>query len=490
MSKFLAALWVIIIVGAAFVSIHFFKPDTQPENEPLPEIETINEIVVTENPIATAETEKSFSQYIAAADDYFSKGYFKDAVDNYQNAAIINPKSSETLVKLGEALLKNNQTSNGRDAFEKAAEIEPNSIYLKVAIARSYLNERNIQKAKELIWELDTNDPLVKYYRAIVLILYKDPEGAKTLFNEIIALDPPPAKEIRDKSQKFVDAYTEFSYYREGDQLFLELLLAKAMTDTEEYQASIPLLFEIINQQNNYRDAWIVLGYAYLNTDQPLEAIDSYKQAEALEPEKPETLFFLGLSHFANNDIDEAIHYIEKADENGFQPKDQISLKLGDLYLLRENYKEATKKYEDVIALNPKNIEIFVKSIWLNIDKTNEPEKAVELAIIALKYHPEKEMSYNLAGWAYTALEDFKKADEYLKIALSMNPNFDAANLNFGWLQEKQGKSLLAKEYYKKAYILGRSNGIGNLAAKRFNKLTEDELQQYYQEVEPSRQKL
>ena len=62
-----------------------------------------------------------------------------------------------------------------------------------------------------------------------------------------------------------------------------------------------------------------------------------------------------------------------------------------------------------------------------------------------------------------------------------MNPYFDAANFNFGILYEKQGLALLAKEYYKNAYILGDGNSISQMAASNFNKLTEKEAQKYYQ---------
>ncbi|MDA1060803.1 MAG: tetratricopeptide repeat protein, partial [bacterium] len=114
MNKYLAPLWLIIILGTVFLSIHFFKPSAHPENEDIPKIETLNEIIVKEKPIDTTEQEKSFDQYIAAGDDYYSKGIFKEAVDNYENASIINPDSLEVLAKLGEASLKNNQPDKAR----------------------------------------------------------------------------------------------------------------------------------------------------------------------------------------------------------------------------------------------------------------------------------------------------------------------------------------------------------------------------------------
>ena len=70
---------------------------------------------------------------------------------------------------------------------------------------------------------------------------------------------------------------------------------------------------------------------------------------------------------------------------------------------------------------------------------------------MAVETHPDKAMSYNLLGWAYTAMEEYDEAEENLQKALSMDPKLDAVHLNLGWLYEKNGQETLAKEYYKKA---------------------------------------
>jgi len=214
-----------------------------------------------------------------------------------------------------------------------------------------------------------------------------------------------------------------------------------------------------------------VLGYAYLNTDKVLDAIDAFTQAKALDENKPETLFFLGLAYFANDEIEKAVFYIEQADNNGYEPKDQIDLKLGDLYLLQQEYSKSAVRYEDVIDVNKSNIGVFIRVVWLNIDKLGDPEKALKYAYIALEEHPEEAMSYNLVGWSLTALENYTEAKNYLAKAIEIDPELDAAALNLGWFYEKQGLITLAKEYYKRAYNLGQNNSIAGLAATRYNNL-------------------
>ncbi len=508
MKKILTILWVIIITGAILIAIKISKPDSstdinsdqasqnQTKNDTIDPKETLTLDLNSEN---KEQLNKTYSEYMEEGNLFLENSEASSAIQSFTSASILNPNSSDPLIALGEAYLKANNPAYAELAFLKAQDIDNTSIKIRIGIARSYLNQRNIEKAKNLVWELSTTDPLVKYYTAIILILYKDFEGSKNLFKELVAenekesnkdADETPLPTIDPKivknSKIFITAYETFEVFTEGEQLHLQTLLAKALTDVGEFESAIPLLYDVINEKNNYRDAWIVLGYAYLNTDKILDSIDAFTQAKALDEEKPETLFFLGLAYFANNDIDNAIIYIEKADKNGFEPKDQINLKLGDLYLLKEKYSDSSKKYEEVISENTKNIGVFIRIVWLNIDKLDDPKKALKYAYKALENYPQEAMSLNLVGWSLTALNNFEEAKKYLAKALSIDPDFDAATLNLGWFYEKQGLNTLAKEYYKKAYILGHGNSITALAAIKFNKIIEQETQNAYYQVDIS----
>jgi tetratricopeptide (TPR) repeat protein len=205
-----------------------------------------------------------------------------------------------------------------------------------------------------------------------------------------------------------------------------------------------------------------------------------------LDEEKPQTLFFLGLAYFANNEIDKAIFYMEQADKYGFEPQEQIKLKLGDLYLLQNEYEKSSENYEKVLSKNTANMEIFIRIIWLNIDKLDNPEKALKFAYKALEEYPNDPMSFNLIGWALTALEEYDNAEKFLAKALELDPQFDAATLNLGWLYEKQNHTILAKEYYKKAYVFGDGNSIASLAAVRYNNVIEQETKNAYYQVDIS----
>jgi len=496
MKKTLTILWIIIIAGTIFIAIHFTKP-TNIEEESTKIIENIKisrdtkdntkttDVVIEKTPAVILEnSNKTFSEYLNLGDKHLSDNYLDNAIENYQGAYYLNNNSEEAITKLANAYLLNNQAEEAKQFLINANIELPESEEIIFYLVKSYINIHDFTAAQNLIWQLNENyeDNLkYKFYKALLLTIGKDYEGSKKLFSEIISTETESYNEFIENSQKFLDAYEDFSYYTEAEDIFLDLKLTKILTEIEEYHASIPLLYAILKDKNDYRDAWIVLGYVYLNTQQTLEAIDAFEQAEIINPNKDETLFFLGLSHYANDDVDNAIHYIEKAEKAGFEDQEQIDLRLGELYLIKENYEKSAQKYDNLLSSNQKNIKIYIRTVWLYIEKLNKADKALKIAEDAIEYHPEEAMSYNLLAWVYIAKNDTEKAKENLEIALEMNPYFDAANFNFGILYEKQGLALLAKEYYKNAYILGDGNSISQMAASNFNKLTEKEAQKYYQ---------
>ncbi|MBL4694695.1 tetratricopeptide repeat protein [Candidatus Gracilibacteria bacterium] len=468
MNKYLKISWTIIIIGSIFIAIQVFSPSPQ-QNDNL-DLSNLPEVQKTQEEVIDIELPENYTELIRNGDRFFAEGEFKIALKNYQRALSLDPQNIELLTTISDTQLKNNQANEAKKTIQKALEIKPKSLELKLKLVQSYFNLREIEKAKELIFQLDEDNLQVQNYKGIILILAGEYDQAEKTFKK---LSKSEDQELAKQAQKYLNAKELFTYFQEGEEIHLKTLMAKALSENEQYEAAIPLLFSVIEEKLNYRDAWIVLGYSYLNTGKNQDAIDALTQALVLDDEKAETLFFLGLSYLANEDINKAIFYIEKAEKAGFQPQEQVQLKLGELYTIKENYDQAASKFENLLSSNPDSLNIFVRAVYLNIDKIQNPTKALEIAKSSLIAHPDSAMGYNLIGWALTAKGEYELAENYLNKALNIDPRLDAANLNLGWLYEKKGVNMLAREYYKKAYSLGQGNEISKRASQRFNGLKE-----------------
>jgi tetratricopeptide (TPR) repeat protein len=457
MKKVTILLWAIIISCTAFVGYTYINRTN------------VSKEIISANPQITEEKvqipeNETYSSLLKKANILLENEYYKEAIETYKQALNVDPESKEALYKIGLAYLKDNKPEESRRYLLQLQEIEDN-IEIQVLIGKTYLGERKIQTAKSYFDSLkkeELNDE-AKYYIAVLKILYKKHDEAKT---ELTALLPTVPK-----VQTILDAYNTFALNKEGKEEFLETLLAKALADIDEAEEGIPLLYDAIKLQNDYRDAWIILGYCYLNVGKTDDAIAALNQARILEEKKPETLFLLGIANTLNEKYEDAEKFFNEALDTGFEPKSEINQRLADLSLLKEDYEKALQSYLKIIESGAADTNIFTKAVWICIEKLKKPARALGIAETAVKNFPEKAESYNLLGWAFTAHGDYKKAGENLVKAINIDSTYASAYLNLGWMYEKQNLLSTAKEYYKKAYLNGGQNPIANMAAARFNNI-------------------
>lgn len=419
--------------------------------------------------IAPSTENLTFDEHIKKGDTLQSEGFTEFAIREYQAANQIDPQSPIPYLKIGDIHFNNSNFEKSKISFESAIKNAPTNIDAQIGLARSLLGLKEISQATEVINNLPAEDQRALYYQGLIAIIQNDHDLAKNKLQT--AINTNTFEIITSKSQKFLDAYKEFDSFQSGADSHLKTLLSRAFTESEEYNLAITELFEVIKLKNDYRDAWILLGYSYLKIEQPREAVDALLEAEKIDSQKPETQFFLGLAYLGTEDLDLAATHLETALENGFEPKVQAEQKLAEIYLLQEEFAKAADKYETVISLNDSDVDYFVRPIWIYLEQINNPAKAYALAQKAVTNHPQEAMSYNLLGWVNLKRNNLEVAEDNIKTALKINPDFDAAHLNLGQIYEQQNEIQPAKDAYQKAYELGNGNSISEIASTRFKSL-------------------
>lgn len=410
---------------------------------------------------------------IKKGDEYLEKGFKSLALNEYVESVKKKEENPEAFTKIGKIHFENGEIEKARENFVKAIQLSPNYLEARIYLGKSYIAENNFDKAREIFGNITAENQLAKYYKGLIASFYGEHETSKTLLAEAIAIDT--SKDTAEKAKTVLKAYEEFGRNQGGQDMHLKTLLCRAYNQVEEYNMAIPVLFEILKEQKDYRDAWVILGYSYLSTGKIKDAIYAFETAKKLDPQKPETLYFLGLANFAENKLENAASLIEQAIENGFEPEVQANQKLAEIYLANSEFEKAAEQYEKIINANDSDVNSYIRPVWLYIDKLKNPAKAIEIAKMAVTHHGDTAMSHNLLGWAYVANGDFKEGKESLSKSIEIDPNLDATYLNLGWLYEKKGLLTLAKTNYQKAKEIGVNNSVANLAKERYNKIIEME---------------
>ncbi len=99
--------------------------------------------------------------------------------------------------------------------------------------------------------------------------------------------------------------------------------------------------------------AWVHLGNAYFDADQPAQAIEAYARALELAPGNPDVLTDLGVMYRRNKQPDQALTAFDKAIQAA-PDHEQSRLNKGVVLLYDKNDKAgALKAWEELIAINP-----------------------------------------------------------------------------------------------------------------------------------------
>lgn len=415
------------------------------------------------------EPHSSYTQFLSKGDALADENFFDAAAIQYRAAIDLNPELPHGYNRLGEARYAQASYTQAEEAYKKAIELQTDEISAHIGLGKTYLRLKQFEAAQNHFNSIEEESSLVLYYRGILAAFHGEYDISKNHLDQVIAKADDPT--LNQYTLNYLSAFREEELAQDSHPAFLKTLLGRSFTETGENDLAIALLYDVLRDEEDYRDAWIILGYAYLSEEKFSDARDALFNAIELDPTKPESRYFLGLSYFGLEDYSSAVTQIKLALESGFEPQIQAHQKLGDAAVLAEDYQEAANAYESVLVLNASDIELFIRPIWINLDHLNAPKRALEIANEAIRNHPNHAMSYNLLGWTQLKNNQIQEANESLQLALTLDPNLAAAHFNLGQWHEANEDILAAKESYKKAYDLEPNGAIGGPAADAYNRL-------------------
>lgn len=345
-----------------------------------------------------------------------------------------------------------------------------NSIILKAHI---HINKLNLSVAENILLNQNLNRQEVRYLLSLIRLY--DLEISQALLNLNEAINANPSSIIAGYVNNIRQNITVFDLYSDGKQEFLELLIVESLVQNREYDLSIHILNRILRQNPNYRDAYILLAYSYIQKKDFEKALDSLDEAYRIDAKNSQIQYLLGVT-FANLDKnDQALRHFLMAELYDFQPEYEVYKNIADLYFIEKQYKQSADYYNKVINIRPTyGLDIYVRLVWLYIDFIEDNEAAINIALTCNKYFPDNAMTYNLIGWSYLD-ENLEKAKENLEKAKEMDPSLQAVYLNLGKYYKKRKNIQLAKDYFRECYYMNKFSSIGQLAAIEYNNIIANE---------------
>lgn len=317
--------------------------------------------------------------------------------------------------------------------------------------------------------EDDPNSQHALFTKALLLAYKENDEEAKTNFKQALETSGEIDKE---KIQNFLDAYTNFESSQNAPRIYLDALLTKACIDAEKYEFAKKLATKILEQKSDYRDVWILLGYANLKLEAYKDAEDAFIKAKSIDSVKPEIHYFLGLSKYMQDNWQGASDEFELGILYGFEPKNEAYKKLAESKAKMGAFEEALEAYEYLLSIDQNSVTLFKEPILIAINNLQDFDRALTLANTANTMFPNEPLGWTLTAEVYLAQKDLSNAESAINTAIDTNPFFAEAYYVKGLIKEAQNDIEVAKTSYKKAYETSKpGDEINTKSAQRYNAL-------------------
>lgn len=266
-----------------------------------------------------------------------------------------------------------------------------------------------------------------QYGLALIAISAGNHESARELLSKVAQGTEP---QLRTSARTLIEAYEEFALFPSGQAIHLDTLLARALASVQECEVALPLAGRAVSVQEDYRDAWIVKGYCELVSERTAEALGSLERAYNIDPEKPETQYFLARTYFLLGDPRNAVTFLQYAILNGFTPESDARLLLARYALELGNTELALEQYKALTEKENADVSAFRKYIDLAVTIPAHTEDAYELAMKAASKWPQDAAVQIMVARTELATNRRADAEKRLNSVLDAHPaNTEARGL-------------------------------------------------------------
>lgn len=315
-------------------------------------------------------TISSFCQVVDSAQFYYTKGLQENddklyaiATKDFDKAIKFDSGLAEAYLANGRANIEMSRIYNASENFTKAYQLEPKNNEVIEELSSLYFNNRQFQKAIELVQQCNTCNNS--------------------------------------------DRILGISNYNLEDYSKAEKYLKLALTE-------------------NDKDADVIytLGKTYLELENEKEAIPLFQQAIALKPSNNQWMYDLGLIYYSQNDFKNALKYFEIAADSGYNKSNDFYENYGFAQLYNGNTEDGIKTLNIILERKPNNKELINNMAHAMYDTKNYKE-ALEYFKKLLDINPKDASSLFMAGLTLQKFGDKEKGKKICDSAIAMDPSLN-----------------------------------------------------------------
>ncbi len=382
------------------------------------------------------------------AENLLNDGQTDAALEQYKVIADANPEDAQTYVRIAEIYRRQGKYDLALENLKKADTMVPDSMDVPYNMAAVYQAQGRYDDAIKLLQDLlkktEKTDATAysqadRNNRAIFIerlgMIYREQENytaAVDTFRKMLSLGD---ENERGGYQEIIDTYREAKLWPQataaakeavekmpGDR-DLRMVLDAQLADSGEVDKSLADVRSLLNGSPDDREVYLRLGIMYTRVKQWKEAEDALNKAEQMS---------------------------SKADD-----KAAVWFLLGDTYQRQKMFDQAETEFRKILdAVSPTDPQVAATLNYLgymNADRGVKLEESLDYIKQALTFEPNNGAYLDSLGWAYFKLGKYDLAEQNLtKAAVQMGAD-PTVQEHLGDLYQKTGRLKLAAAHWERS---------------------------------------
>jgi tetratricopeptide (TPR) repeat protein len=395
------------------------------------------------------DSARSAKLYAALGAAYEQRKDYKSAIDAFRHAIVLDRDNLDAIRGLAENLMNDGQSEAALEQYKVIADANPEDAQTYVRIAEIYRRQGKYDLALENLKKADTLVPDTMDVPYSMAAVYQ----AQGRYDDAIKL-------LQDLLKKTEKAETGSSQAdRNNRAIFIERL-GMVYREQENYSAAVETFRKMLPLgEENARQGFQEIIDTYREAKQWPQATAAAKEAVQKLPDDRELRMVLDAQLADTGESDHALADVRAMLKGG--PEDrEVYVRLGIMYTRAKLWKEAEEALAKAEALSSKPDD--KAQVWFLLGDTHQHQKMFDQAEAEFRKvlsavsptDPQSAATLNYLG--YMNADRGVKLDEslnYIKQALTLDPNNSAYLDSLGWVYFRQGKYELAEENLTKASI-------------------------------------
>ena len=248
--------------------------------------------------------------------------------------------------------------------------------------------------------------------------------------------------------------YLNLSYYLNPKFYFNLSLIAENQFLNQEYDKVKKTLRKFQKQDSFYYWYKLKKEAQIISKETNQKESLNYLKANFEKIKKPNEKILFDIANFYRNakDYDQAISYYTKVLNivgDDIEIKSDLLYRRGASYERMGNYKEADKDMLLSLKINPDDAYVLNYLAYSWLERDYKINTAIEMLEKAYSLENNDPYITDSIGWAYYLIDDYVKAEKYMKRAIELMPNDAIVSDHYGDILWKLGQKIQARYFWK-----------------------------------------